>query len=612
MEKLCIPLPQQILEDTTSIFKAKAEVFYRDGVPIEKGAVMTQKRIMKNIEVYQKYMELFLSYPDLYLDLIKPTTSKFKLKFFQVMFLRACLRYGRVLTIAPRAAGKSFICILALYLICIFRPGTHVFQCAPGKAQGAKIASQKIHQLWDFFPLLKEEIIGNGNFGNDYVRLTFRNKSVMDIMSPLNSTRGNRANAGILDEFRDHDANDINEIILPLLNVDRPMVNGDINEYEPQQVQLWITSASEKNTFCYDKTIEMLEQAILRPSKVFCWGFDYRVPVLTGLLSKDFLTELKLSPTFNELGFAKEYMSKFVGGSADAWFDYEKLHNARKLVNPETHEKLREGIDSFYIISVDVARIGCQTVATVLKVFPNTETGYKINLVNIFILGKTIEEKVFDKQVIELKRLIRDFNPKEVVIDINGLGVAFADTMIKETHDPDTGEIYPAYGFFNEESKYLTTQPRNAIKILYGIKANGAINSAMHSALFAKVYSGHVKFLISEQNARGKLLATRRGQRMSPEARNQRLLPHELTSILINEIMNLRIKPTGITNQIAVEQINERMLKDKFSALEMGVYRVVQIENEQLTRRRNRGLKRSLVFTTTGGLSRYNNRRGRR
>nr|DAI82453.1 MAG TPA: hypothetical protein [Caudoviricetes sp.] len=28
------------------------------------------------------------------------------------------------------------------------------------------------------------------------------------------------------------------------------------------------------------------------------------------------------------------------------------------------------------------------------------------------------------------------FNPKEVVIDINGLGVAFADTMIKETPDP--------------------------------------------------------------------------------------------------------------------------------------------------------------------------------
>ena len=612
MNQLFIPLPQEILNNSIAIFKSKVEVFYRDGIPIEKGAVLTQKRINRNIKLYEQYIELFINYPDLYLDLIKPTKSKFKLKFYQVMFLRACLRYGRVLTIAPRAAGKSFICILALYLICIFRPGTHVFQCAPGKAQGAKIASQKIHQLWDIFPLLKNEIIGNGNFGNDYVRLTFRNKSCLDIMSPLNSTRGNRANAGILDEFRDHSADDINEIILPLLNIDRVMANGDINEKEPQQVQLWITSASEKNTFCYDKTIEMMEQAILRPSKVFCWGFDYRIPVITGLLSKDFLTELKLAPTFNELGFAKEYMSKFVGGSSDAWFDYEKLHRARKLINPETHEKLREGLDCFYIISVDVARIGCQTVATVLKVFPNINDGYRINLVNIFILGKTLEEKVFDRQVIELKRLIRDFNPREVVIDINGLGVAFADTMIKENIDQESGEIYPAYGFKNEESKYLTTQPKNAIKILYGIKANGQLNSDMHSALFAKVYSGHVKFLISEQNARTKLLSTRRGQRMNPEDRNKRLLPHELTSILINEIMNLKIKPTGVSNQLAVEQINARMLKDKFSALEMGVYRVVQIENEQISRRRNRGLKRQLVFTTTGsGISRgITNRRG--
>ena len=107
---------------------------------------------------------------------------------------------------------------------------------------------------------MKNEIIGGGNFGNDYVRLTFKNGSLFDVMTPLNSTRGNRATVGILDEFRDHEADDINEIILPLLNVDRPMVNGDKNPEEPQQVQLWITSASEKNTFCYDKTVELYEQ----------------------------------------------------------------------------------------------------------------------------------------------------------------------------------------------------------------------------------------------------------------------------------------------------------------------------------------------------------------
>lgn len=197
-----ILLPDQILNTMHYVIGKASTQLMKDGIPLEKGAVFTPRRVDKNIELFQKYCWLWSVYPDLYIRLITPSHSKFKLKFFQVIFLRACLRHGRILTIAPRAAGKSFICILALYLICMFRPHSHVFQCAPGKAQGAKIANQKIHQLWELLPLLKEEIIGEGNFGNDYVKLTFRNGSVMDIMSPINSTRGNRATAGILDEFR--------------------------------------------------------------------------------------------------------------------------------------------------------------------------------------------------------------------------------------------------------------------------------------------------------------------------------------------------------------------------------------------------------------------------
>jgi hypothetical protein len=65
--------------------------------------------------------------------------------------------------------------------------------------------------------------------------------------------------------------------------------------------------------------------------------------------------------------------------------------------------------------------------------------------------------------------------------------------------------------------------------------------------------------------------------------------------------MNLKVRPTGVTNQIAVEQINSRVIKDKFSALEMGVYLVVQLENEELSHLRNRGLTRKLSFFKVGG-----------
>lgn len=187
-----------------------------------------------------------------------------------------------------------------------------------------------------------------------------------------------------------------------------------------------------------------------------------------------------------------------------------------------------------------------------------------------------------------------------MVIDINGIGQPFGDDMVKETWDSERGIMLPAYGFQNYEDLF-THQPKNCSKILFGIKANGALNSEMHSNLYSKVYSGSINFLISEQDAKVKLLSTKKGQRLRPEQRIQRLMPHELTSILINEIMNLKQKPTGVNNQIAVEQINKRMGKDKFSALEMAVYRVVQMETEYLSHRRNRGLNRKLSFFRKGG-----------
>ena len=78
-------------------------------------------------------------------------------------------------------------------------------------------------------------------------------------------------------------------------------------------------------------------------------------------------------------------------------------------------------------------------------------------------------------------------------------------------------------------------------------------------------------------------------------------MPHELTSILFDEMMNLKIKPAGANNMIAVEQINKRMTKDKFSALEMGTYRISLIETEEISHQRNRGMGRKLVFFKSGG-----------
>lgn len=197
-----IRTPQAILSTAHTAISYAMKKYVKNGIELEKGAIFTQSRIDKNRDLLEKYFNFWSIYPDCFIDFITPSTSHFKLYFYQRMFLRAIMRYGRICVIAPRAFSKSFISILGLYLMCIFRPGIKLFICAPGKAQSAKIAREKLYEIWELLPLLKKEIIGEGNFGADYAKITFRNGSIFDVVSPLNSTRGGRRAAGILDEYR--------------------------------------------------------------------------------------------------------------------------------------------------------------------------------------------------------------------------------------------------------------------------------------------------------------------------------------------------------------------------------------------------------------------------
>ena len=70
-----------------------------------------------------------------------------------------------------------------------------------------------------------------------------------------------------------------------------------------------------------------------------------------------------------------------------------------------------------------VGRHNDQSVVTVLKVHQK-ENIYHTKIVNIFTLGLTEEERHFEIQASDIKKLILAFNPKEVVIDTNGLKLA--------------------------------------------------------------------------------------------------------------------------------------------------------------------------------------------
>lgn len=586
----------EILKDINGIDR-----YYRDGIRLEKGAKLSEEDIDNNFELYKYYFQLFTAYPDIFIDLITPVSSNFQLYPYQRLYLRACLRYRYQGLTACRAFSKSFISILGMILKCIFQPGGKFFICAPKKEQSAKIAKEKLSEIFELFPLLRKELVGNDyNAGADYVSMTFRNGSIFDVVGALDSTRGGRRHGGILDESRDHSPDQLNEIVIPLMNVNRKTAAGIVNPYEPHQSQIWITSAGAKNTFAYDKMIELLTLSIMFPSRAFYWGCDYRIPVMHGLLDKTFIDEIKMSPTFKESSFSREYCSIWTGSSSDSWFDYDKLIKRRKILNPETSKKVVFGTKPWYLISVDVARLKCQTVATVFKVIQQPSGSYKIKVVNIYVQTDTGNKMHFQEQACFIKELIERFDPIEVVIDGNGLGVGLMDFMVIETIGSN-GKIYPPYGTFNDKS-YFGLQAKDAPKIIYVMKDNASFSSDIHSAVYSEITNNNVEFLATEKEIKSRLLATKKGQKMRPEDRAARILPHELTSRLFDEILNLRLKQAGAINKIELEMINKRMTKDKFSSLEYGIYRIkMRLDENKKKEKRKIGTNSRLpIFFTRG------------
>ena len=176
-------------------------------------------------------------------------------------------------------------------------------------------------------------------------------------------------------------------------------------------------------------------------------------------------------------------------------------------------------------------------------------------------------------QAPRLKKIIQLYNPREVVIDGNGPGIGLLDAMALPSLNDKTGEQFPAYYAFNNEH-HLPPQmrtpaedPRPAYNaIVYDIKAGAGNDDLIHSNFFAQINNGTVSFLAHERIVKDKLLATKKGQRMSLYDRRVYLLPYEMTSRLIDELNNLRLKPTGIQNQFKVERISRSIEKDRFSS----------------------------------------------
>ena len=129
---------------------------------------------------------------------------------------------------------------------------------------------------------------------------------------------------------------------------------------------------------------------------------------------------------------------------------------------------------------------------------------------------------------------------------------------------------------------------------MYLIKANAPINTEAHANAQTQLSSGRVKMLIDERVAKIKLLGTKRGQEMKLEERAEYLKPFTLTSILKEEMMNLREENEGVN--ILLKRANKGIQKDKFSAFEYGLY-YIKLEEDSKRKHKKTRLSECMFMT---------------
>ena len=585
------------------------QVISRDGIPIEKGVTLTREFLDANQELFTKYLNLWILYPDLFLDAVQDyqDAKNFHLLPYQRIALRASMRYRYHFWTATRATSKSFTAYLCALVRAILLPNSSIMIASEVKGTVINIAKDKFAQFFRHWPLLEKELTTRQDDGKtgvksstNYYELYFKNGSQITVVSK-DTSRGLRATAGILEECALISEEAYTEVLWPQLNVKRREVDGTLNVDEPSSPQTFITTASDRTVYMYQRLIEIAVNAVLRPNSYFCWGLSYEIPLHYGLIDKETMLDQRYSNTVSEDSFARENLSIWTGNSADAWLDSRRLNRHRSLLKCERKAYYSDACpNAWYILAADIGRYSANTAIMVIKVLPGSQR-FRKNVVYTEVINGA---NYITEQAPRLKKLIELYDPREVVIDGNGPGIGLLDAMVLPSFDSKTGEQFPAYYAFNNDHHLPPgmhdpreePDPRNNA-IIYDIKASASNEDEINSAFLSSINNGSTSFLAHERVVKDKLLKTKKGQKMTSYDRRVFLLPYEMTSRLMDELNNLKLKPTGIENKYKVERISRSIEKDRFSALEYGLYRVKYYEDKEIFKRRKKNIDCYGFFT---------------
>lgn len=522
-----------------------------------------------NIHKWTELISFLRFYPDYSYELLSIKDGKPQISFDldQRVLMRALVRFPKNYVCIPRGGSKTFCHILASYHICLYFPGITMSVLASTKQASVEIWQDKHEEIIALVPYI-EDCMRNFNFSKDRGIVEFINGSKIDNLANSQLSKGKRRRRGGIEEDNLVDKEVYEDAIAPIFNVPRKTLgniedpeelNGQVNRY---------TTSGYKNSDAYQTIVEHLGDMV-NLNGAFVFTSDWKIPIHFGRQKMSTITGARRGSISS---FKMNYLCSWLGSSTNALININYLINSRTLkkLELECPKDKKGGLElNEYIIGVDVARkMHNKTAIAVGKIIRN-DIGEikKVQIVNIITPPQNLN---YESQVIIIKRVFLRYGGhfdeaksrvKAIVVDANTWGQGIVEELLKEQFDDENNIILKPLATINTDD---VSKDPNAAKLVYCIMSQG-INSAIIKN-FVDYFEGKKVQLIKPFNEIKETLNEKIYNRTEVEAYCLQI------DRFIDEVANLKNKPTKNPASVEIEQIIKRMDKDRYSAVAYLLY----------------------------------------
>lgn len=515
------------------------------------------------------------------------------LKLFQKILIYLMNVNDYFMFIACRGIGKTFLTAIYCVVRCILYPGTKICIAAGNRSQSVNILEYIRDELMPNSPELRAEIKDGPITTASNAYVTFHNGSRIKVVTASDSSRGNRCNVLVCDEFRMINENVITTVLRKFLTSRRHPKYLDKPEYQnlwERNKELYLSSAWFKEHWSYQKMLSFFKNEVDDTKKYFLCALPYQLSIKEGLLDAEAVADEMSEDGFSEIKWAMEMECVFWGDEEGSFFDFASISKNRRVKYPWLPDNVCPKIadpklripkkqpGEVRIISMDIALMASggksgrndATAIMVNSMQPNRDGRY----INNIVYTQVLEGAHTEDQALMIRKYFDEFDCDWLVIDAKGVGSGVLDLLLRDIYDKSSDITYPALSVSND-ADWAARAPQGAKRVIWAINGSAKLNSDCAIGLREGFRSGRVRMLISEFDAEDLLQNVTGYKKLDAMEKSKIQLPYINTTLAIDEIIHLNHDESS-----GLVKISERTgaRKDRYSSLAYNIYVAGQIE----------------------------------